>query len=189
MRHGQDLEDQALFFFGSLMDPDVLEIVIGRSINPTQLMSGTLKGYRCEREIKESYPVLVPHPAGEANILIAHDLTQADIDRILFYETGEYDLIPFTVHDGTSQLQALGFTTGEGINTSGDTWSLNIWQKADKANFLPMAERFMQGYGKMTISEALIYWDELVEEFENAPTKEAKAVIPRVLNIDPSRHI
>ncbi|MEH6630529.1 MAG: gamma-glutamylcyclotransferase family protein [Halopseudomonas aestusnigri] len=160
-------EGQTLFFFGSLMDPDVLEIVLGRTIDQAQLKPGMLEGYRCEREVKESYPVLVPYPAGKAEILIAYDLSQIDIQRILFYETGEYDLVSFTVNDGTQRISAFGFATGEGIHTSGDTWHLNVWQKTGKGDFLPMAQRFMTGYGEMSFAEALIYWDELVKEFED----------------------
>lgn len=181
-------EEQTLFFFGSLMDADVLEIVLGRPIDQEQLKPGVLEGYRCEREVKESYPVLVPYPAGKAEILIVYDLSQIDIERILFYETGEYDLISFTVNDGTQRINAFGFATGEGIHTSGDTWHLNVWQKTGKADFLPMAQRFMTGYGKMSFAEALVYWDELVEEFDNVHEcqSQTNTVIPTALNIDPS---
>ncbi|MFD2208035.1 gamma-glutamylcyclotransferase family protein [Kiloniella antarctica] len=167
-------QSQTLFFFGSLMDPDVLEIVLGRPIDQTLLLPGILNGYRCEREAKESYPVLTPYPDGKANILVAHNLSEIDVDRILFYETGEYDLIPFIVHQGLNKLEAFGFATGEGIQTSRDTWHLNVWQKTDKVDFLPLAQRFMAGYGKMTIPQALIYWDQLVEEFDDLQSRENK---------------
>ncbi|MCZ4280586.1 gamma-glutamylcyclotransferase [Kiloniella laminariae] len=160
------MQGQRLFFFGSLMDPDVLEIVTGRAIDQTHLKPGTLEGYRCEREVKESYPVLVPCPGGKATVLIAEGLSETEIDRILFYETGEYDLVPFTVDDGTGKLEAQGFATGEGIKTSGDTWRLNVWQATEKSDFLPLASAFMAAYGKMSIPEALKYWDQLTEEFE-----------------------
>ncbi|WP_419901387.1 gamma-glutamylcyclotransferase family protein [Kiloniella sp.] len=175
----KESESQTLFFFGSLMDPDVLEIVLGHPIDQTLLKPGTLDGYRCEREAKESYPVLVPYPNGRAEILIAQNLSKTDVDRILFYETGEYDLVPFAVNDGNTQINALGFATGEGIDTSGDTWHLNVWQKTGKIDFLPLAQRFMAGYGKMSIPQALIYWDELVEEFEilhNSETQPNNAI-------------
>ncbi|WP_157230993.1 gamma-glutamylcyclotransferase family protein [Kiloniella laminariae] len=165
---------QRLFFFGSLMDPDVLETVTGRAIDQTQLRPGILEGYRCEREVKESYPVLVPCPGGKATVMIAEGLSETDVDRILFYETGEYDLVPFTLDDGNSKLEALGFATGEGIKTSGDIWRLNVWQTTEKAAFLPLASAFMDAYGKMSIPEALKYWDQLTEEFEEKNTRPLK---------------
>ncbi|WP_082114147.1 gamma-glutamylcyclotransferase family protein [Kiloniella litopenaei] len=155
-----------LFFFGSLMDQDVLEIVLGRSVEIQNFKQGILVGYQCEREAKESYPVLIPSPGQQAKVLIAETLSTTDIDRILFYETGEYDFARFNPLVDGKKITALGFATGEDIASSGERWHLNIWQKKDKAAFLPLAERFMEAYGKMTLAEALRYWDDLVLDFE-----------------------
>ncbi len=156
----------SLFFFGSLMDQDVLEIVLGRSIDMQHFKLGVLHGYQCEREAKESYPVLIPSPGKQADVLIAETLSSDDIDRILFYETGEYDFVRFTLRESGKEITALGFATGEGIASSGQRWHLNVWQKKDKAAFLPLAKRFMEAYGKMTFPEALRFWDELVLEYD-----------------------
>ncbi|WP_053006130.1 gamma-glutamylcyclotransferase family protein [Kiloniella spongiae] len=160
-----------LFFFGSLMDQDVLEIVLGRSIDIQHFKQGVLLGYQCEREAKESYPVLIPSPGKQADVLIAETLSSDDIDRILFYETGEYDFVRFTLQKNGQEIAALGFATGEGIASSGQKWHLNIWQKKDKAVFLPLAKRFMEAYGKMTLPEALRLWDELVLEYDQDRTE------------------
>ena len=164
-----------LFFFGSLMDKEVLEIVLGRPMDTDLLKTGTLRGYRCEREAKESYPILIPCPGGEAKVLLADSLGQEDIQRILFYETGEYDLVPFTITSDSKQVTALGFATGENIHTSGETWQLEAWQNKDKQAFRPMASKFMEGYGKMSILQALEYWDVLAEKFEQSASKEQQS--------------
>ncbi|WP_085904268.1 gamma-glutamylcyclotransferase family protein [Kiloniella majae] len=155
-----------LFFFGSLMDQDVLEIVLGRSVDMQNFKQGFLMGYQCEREAKESYPVLIPSPGKQADVLIAETLSLKDIDRILFYETGEYDLVRFILQENETEITALGFATGEGIASSGQRWHLHVWQKKDKAAFLPLAKRFMEAYGKITLPEALLFWDELVLEYD-----------------------
>ena len=155
-----------LFFFGSLMDQDVLEIVLGKKIDVQNLKQGVLLGYQCEKEVKESYPVLIPSPGKQATVLIAESLSTTDIDRILFYETGEYDLVRFNLLIDEKEITALGFATGDDIASSGERWHLNVWQKKDKAAFLPLAERFMEAYGTMTLPEALIFWDQLVVEFD-----------------------
>ena len=47
------------FFFGTLMDQDVLSVVLGRRPAPGMIRSASLAGYRRFRARCESYPVLV----------------------------------------------------------------------------------------------------------------------------------
>ena len=48
------------FFFGSLMDPAVASIVLGREIRAEQYAPATLVNFRCVRVAEETYPALVP---------------------------------------------------------------------------------------------------------------------------------
>ncbi len=47
------------FFFGTMRDRDVLELVVGRPVTDADTEAAALPGYRLARAIDDSYPALV----------------------------------------------------------------------------------------------------------------------------------
>jgi len=86
-----------LFFFGSLLDPELFEVVVGRPMASVVGVLARLDGWSARRVREEDYPILVPTPeSGTVGRVIA-GLSWTEIDRVQFFEGDEYDLSPVTV--------------------------------------------------------------------------------------------
>lgn len=84
-----------LFVFGSLMDADVMAVVLGRDPSSLVWQAAALTGYRRQRAAGEVFPILVAaDDAPQAQVVGALLLgaSAADLDRILFYEGPTYHL-------------------------------------------------------------------------------------------------
>ena len=80
-----------LFFYGSLMDRELLALVIGRATDGLSIEAATLHGFDRRRVRDESFPILVPHTGGRVEGVLVTDLTAADIARLQFYEGSDYE--------------------------------------------------------------------------------------------------
>lgn len=86
-----------LFFFGSLLDPELFEVVVGRPVASVVRVPARLDGWSARRVREEDYPVLVP-TAGSGTVgRVIAGLSWTEIDRVQFFEGDEYDLSPVTV--------------------------------------------------------------------------------------------
>ncbi|MEP1766070.1 MAG: NUDIX domain-containing protein [Sulfitobacter sp.] len=142
---------KALFFYGSLRDLSLLDIVLGRplpaiEVTPTHLDNFAVFG------VKEGpFPMLVAQQGAAADGVLVSGLTDHDIDRLNFYEGGfSYDLIQVTLANGTS---AQVYFCPPQTWTKTTPWDFDVWADdwADMSRFA--AEEVMGHYGKITASE------------------------------------
>ncbi|MGH6887228.1 MAG: gamma-glutamylcyclotransferase family protein, partial [Geminicoccales bacterium] len=80
----------SFFFFGTLMDRDVLEIVLGRPVGEDELAPARLRGYRRVRTATRPYPMLKPDPDGVVEGMLLIEASRRDEVRILHFEDQEY---------------------------------------------------------------------------------------------------
>src|SRR3546814_14332510 len=74
------------FFFGTLMDPDVLRLVLGRPVTRGALAPARLHGYRRMRILRDSFPVLVADPPPPVEGSVFNAAGAPDDARVLFFE-------------------------------------------------------------------------------------------------------
>ncbi len=79
------------FFFGSLRDHDILEAVIGRAFPRRAFPAAQLPDHRLERMAQETFPLLVAAAGALAPGVVVEGLEAADIERIHFFESVEYE--------------------------------------------------------------------------------------------------
>ena len=87
----------SIIFHGSLRDHGLLEIVLGRPVDPRHLGPVRAEGFATLRLADEAYPMLVPAPGRQAEGVLLHHVTEADLDRLAFFAGAKYDLAPVTV--------------------------------------------------------------------------------------------
>lgn len=173
-----------LFFFGSLLDPDLFRIVIGRPLASVPHASARLDGWTPRRVAEEDYPVLVEEPDAAAHGRIVAGLSWGEIDRCLFYEGDEYDLRPIAVALDPAEaarvaqagapaetpapqpdrLHAHAYLSNGSLTDTEEVWRLDAWQAAHKAESLAIAEAWMALHGRLTIAEAELHWDRIRNE-------------------------
>ncbi|MDJ0947196.1 MAG: gamma-glutamylcyclotransferase family protein [Kiloniellales bacterium] len=151
------------FFFGSLRDHDILEVVIGRSFPRRPFPAGHLPDHRLERMAKETFPLLVAAPGAQAPGIVVEGLETADIERIHFFESVEYEPRLHTVElaaGGTLDCHLFAATPVAGV--TGEYWHYDDWAARHKAKELREARLWMAFHGRVTAAEADRLWNEAV---------------------------
>ncbi|MBY0431910.1 MAG: gamma-glutamylcyclotransferase [Rhodospirillales bacterium] len=134
-----------MFFFGTLMDADVLRLVTGRDLTVEQ---AEIARFRRVFVHNRNYPMLVPHPSGRVPGMLAHDLDRDAVTRLLLFEGHEYHLVPLRVLSNEGHpLLAGTFLCDRVVLPGHQEWHLSVWQRRFKRPFLRRAAELMQRYG------------------------------------------
>lgn len=154
--------DKPLFVYGTMLDYDVAEIVLGRALDSARVSHAWLDGYRVVRIRDDTYPMLIEAAGEQVGGALIHDLDPVELDRIHFFESYEYDLVGCTVRvPDRGYRRAARFGAAEAPPRQPEPWSLEWWQAACKERFLRYARGFMAFYGRGTLDQAEAHWLEL----------------------------
>jgi hypothetical protein len=128
---------QPLFFFGTLMDLDVLAHVLARPVEHRELEPARLRGFARVRAKASIYPVLVPHPAGAVEGRLLRRASRRDIERLNLYESEGYraELRPVRARDGAMQAAWL-YLGLRRLGATREPWRLGAWQRRHKRDLL-----------------------------------------------------
>jgi hypothetical protein len=144
------------FFFGTLMDADVLGVVLGRVVSENELKPARLDGFERLRVRGERYPILRECPGSRLDGVLLAGLTRVEIARITFYEGDEYRLSEVMLTDDSQRMaRAFTFVANLPFDIEG-TWDLASWQAEEKAEHLAAARIFMSYFGLL---EGAADWD------------------------------
>ena len=133
------------FFFGTLMDHDVLEIVLGRRIVENELAPARLTGYRRIRTARQPYPMLRPDPDGVVEGMLLTEPSGRDEARILHFEDEEYVARRTTVRSASGRaLEARVFYALAGMGETEEPWDLDSWASRHKGAFLRQCREWMR---------------------------------------------
>ena len=149
------------FFFGTLRDKDILEVVTDRAVDGHPFAAAFLSGYRLLRVRRETFPMLIEAPGADVEGTVVEDLSAADIERIRFYESIEYDPAEHrvTLAAGGSLTCHVFAATGK-IEHSGEAWTYEDWARRHKAKELRETRLWMALHGHLEPTEADRLWDE-----------------------------
>lgn len=167
------------FFFGSLMDPDVVDLVFGRPVSASDRQAATAEGFRRVLLAGEGYPVMIPRAGGQVDGILIRGITPAEKERLVWFEDGEYDIaeIALVLGDGRRRQALTCLRRPETAIQEGE-WSLARWQHEDKAAFLARAGLWMSLLGLATVAEAEAAWQALkqAQGIEQAARSAAKRI-------------
>ncbi len=151
------------FFFGSLRDHDILEAVIGRPFPRRPFPPAHLPDHRLERMARESFPLLIAAPGALAPGVVVEGLEAADIERIHFFESVEYEASLHSVALAAGDtLDCHLFAATKAKEATGEPWHFDDWAARHKAKELRDARLWMAFHGWVTAGEADRLWDEAV---------------------------
>ncbi len=159
------------------MDRDVMALVLGKPVDPKNLETAVLKGYRRVKVRGETYPMLVPDGATNLSGILARGLSLAETDRLSFFESHEYLPTPVRVENASGVMtDAYLFMTHADVGHDAEEWTLEYWRRYDKDACLEETRIWMALYGRYSVEEADAAWDaavaagrppsSLIEEFE-----------------------
>jgi hypothetical protein len=132
------------FFFGTLMDRDVLATVLDRPVASAEMIPAWLYDYRRVRAAAVSYPLLVPAPGVVVGGVVFRPRDDREDVRILHFEGEEYAARWMNVRLGRGRRRAARvFFAGEALRATAESWDLVAWTSAHKAAFLVQCREWM----------------------------------------------
>ena len=132
------------FFFGTLMDREVLATVLDRPVAAGELSRAWLHGYQRVRAAGASYPVLLPAPGVVVGGVVFQPKDERDDVRIRHFEAGEYADRWLNVQlAGGRRLAARVFLALDALQATDEAWHLGPWARAHKAAFLEQCRQWM----------------------------------------------
>lgn len=134
-----------LFFFGTLMDPDIRAIVLGRDFDPDRIQPAIVQGFRRVFVAGRHYPMLLRHALGWVEGTLVTGVDAQALHRLQVYEGWEYALRPIQVQTKAGhKVMAHVFMCPPGIEAKPRPWTLEEWQRRHKRTFLSKAQQHMQ---------------------------------------------
>jgi gamma-glutamylcyclotransferase (GGCT)/AIG2-like uncharacterized protein YtfP len=125
------------FFYGTLMDGDVLAAVIGRPASTVRRQGALVEGYRRVYRLGASYPILVPMPGGRTEGVLASGLRPADTARLVGFEGRDYDLVEVPVRAARlGPTQAMIFMPAPEVIAFPEEWTLATWRRRHRKEYL-----------------------------------------------------
>lgn len=126
------------FFFGTLLDDEVLRIVVGRDVAADDKRPAALPGYRRVKAEGVTYPIVVPGDQTQVSGQLVSGITPDEAKRLIAYEGDNYDLIMRNVIASGREQPALVFVpvaTG-GLTALDQDWSFEDWQRQHRVGFV-----------------------------------------------------
>ena len=136
----------SFFFYGTLLDHDVMALVIGRRLPPSAFVPANLKGHVRQRAKGVSYPILQRDPGGEVEGVVVGGLTKRDVERLSAYEGPRYRIAPLKVTIGGKPRKVSVFEPKEASFQPVDgAWNLALWQGRYKRPFVARLRKAFSG--------------------------------------------
>jgi hypothetical protein len=123
-----------LFAYGTLRDPDMLRVVLGRPLVPHALHPARAPGFHAVHYPQRAYPALVRVPGAAAEGLVITDLTPFERDLLDAFEGAEYLRQPIPVMIEEDLFEADAYLPAISVPASNTAWSLIRWQTNHKAD-------------------------------------------------------
>ena len=127
----------AYFFYGTLMDRDVLAAVIGREVRAVDRQNAVLERYRRVYRSGGWYPILLPMPGSFVDGVLVRGVRATEADRLVVFEGDEYQLSELQVRTARSGLaQARVFMAKPDVSASAEIWTIDAWRRRHKREYL-----------------------------------------------------
>lgn len=144
----------SMFFYGTLCDLGLCEIVLGRSREELQFSKARLHDHAAYWAKNENFPVIIQEPGSIAEGLLLEGLDDMDIQRLDYYESGfDYAPVPVTVDTDAGPKHVSVYYCDDPEVVSGDTWRLEDWSETWGPTAYQAAIEFMWHFGKSSAAD------------------------------------
>ena len=125
-----------LFVYGTLRDPDVLRLVLGRDVAPSTITPATAPNHRAVFFPRRTYPALIRDPVETAAGTLLTNLTSADLVLLDLFEGEEYSRRAIEIIVSGQPETADVYWPAVAIPPDAPAWHLADWTARHKAAFL-----------------------------------------------------
>ncbi len=124
------------FFYGSLMDVDILSAVAGERIPPARLISARLVGYERLSARHDVFPIIVEDPGANIEGVLVIGLSSTAVRRLARYEGSGYVAAKRRVISAKGPCDAYVFISIRPGRSSGKPWDFESWRRRHKRRLL-----------------------------------------------------
>jgi hypothetical protein len=125
------------FFYGTLIDTEILAAVLRRQVDPTKRRKAVLRGYSRVYRKGTVYPVLVADATCEVEGMVVSGLTTRDVCLLTAYEGPDYEIGELPVRLwGNGLILARVFLPRAACEAARAPWTLGKWQSRHKWAFV-----------------------------------------------------
>lgn len=125
-----------LFVYGTLRDPDLLRLALGREVDAETILQATLGGYRAASMPGKVYPGLVLSHGMHTPGLILAGLNRFELQVLDAYEDDEYRRGPVAVETSRGAVAAQAYWPALPLDPDAPDWTLEAWQGREKLRVL-----------------------------------------------------
>jgi hypothetical protein len=127
---------QLLFVYGILQDPALLTLVLGRALDPRNVLTAVAPGHRAVCLPGRTYPGLRQTPGAAASGQLLLGLSRFELQLLDVFEGDEYrrDMLPVIV-DGELH-RAAAYLPLAALPAAAPEWSLPCWQQRHRQPML-----------------------------------------------------
>lgn len=122
-----------IFFFGSLRDHSLLQVVLERTVDPNDLASAFVTDRATLKVENEDYPYLANQSGARADGVLLRRASVEDVARLEYFEEEEYALQPIVVETPLGQVEAQHFAASEKGARGNEPWNFDTWLAEDQA--------------------------------------------------------
>lgn len=130
------------FLFGTMMFPEVLEIILARKIGVEELQSARLKGYCRYTQPHEVYPVLRRTTDAMTEGKLIQNVRAEDVRRMDWFET-DFSREVLPVHHSGKTIDACVYIDHR-TEPLFEHWDPHVFEQDHLHNYLDNVHRWMQ---------------------------------------------
>ncbi|QJE73006.1 gamma-glutamylcyclotransferase [Aerophototrophica crusticola] len=148
-----------LFAYGTLLDPDVRSIVLGRPSPDGEGRPALLRGYRRVAVVGEAFPALAEDPAGTVAGRLFPLRNDFERQRVQFFEGYAQTLVESVVECSVAgPVPAFACLGSAGLVLGGEGWDFASWVEAHKPTYLSATAAWMAAWETGLVERALDNW-------------------------------
>lgn len=143
------------FFYGTLMDPQVLSWVTGVPFDPIRLRPAVLSGFRRVYVADVSYPAIYADPESDVTGCLVRGISAAAANRIDQFENDGYDRQNLRVRTANGgDVPAAVYVAGKRMALTDQDWDFQNWRRRHKRRYLERLKYWVRQTGYI-----YLYWN------------------------------
>ncbi|MEM8595951.1 MAG: NUDIX domain-containing protein [Pseudomonadota bacterium] len=166
-----------IFFFGTLRDVALLEIVIGRKIRAGEVEPADAPDAMAWQVADEAYPMLRAVAGARAEGVLFTPGAADEIEALSFYEEAEYALLPIEVDTANGPRKARYFGATAKLQPGDAPWSFEEWRAEGRAIALEAAAELMPLRSTVPVERVDDYWPAIMKRARQRATAAATPAV------------
>ena len=153
------MASKALFFYGTLRDPETLAAVLGPYADQPKVTPGQLRDVAVMAVRNEDYPIALPSPGEVGDGIVVEGLGEDAIERLAFFEDEfDYGLEPRRIETEDGHVIADVFIARDARFETDGPWDFEHWSRTYQPHFCRAAVELMDYFGVVPMEECDLVW-------------------------------